>query len=66
MFAKFGDMADCFVPTDDSGANRGFGFVTYHEKSVAEAAAKELDGHRVNGRRTVSYTHLTLPTTPYV
>ena len=44
-------MADCFVPTDDSGANRGFGFVTYHEKSVAEAAAKELDGHRINGRR---------------
>ena len=51
MFSKFGDMADCFVPTDDSGANRGFGFVTYHEKSVAEAAAKELDGHRINGRR---------------
>ncbi len=51
MFAKFGDMLDCFVPTDDSGANRGFGFVTYNEKSIAEAAAKELDGHRINGRR---------------
>ena len=51
LFAKFGDMVDCFVPTDDSGANRGFGFVTYHEKSIAEAAAKELDGHRINGRR---------------
>ena len=51
MFAKFGDMADCFVPTDDSGANRGFGFVTFHEKAIAEAAAKELDGHRINGRR---------------
>ena len=51
LFAKFGDMTDCFVPTDDSGANRGFGFVTYDEKSMAEAAAKELDGHRINGRR---------------
>ena len=51
MFAKFGDMLDCFVPTDDSGANRGFGFVTYHEKSIAETAAKELDGTRINGRR---------------
>ena len=51
IFAKFGDMLDCFVPTDDSGANRGFGFVTYHEKSIAETAAKELDGTRINGRR---------------
>ncbi len=51
MFAKFGDMQDCFVPKDDAGANRGFGFVTYHEKSVAESAAKELDGSKINGRR---------------
>jgi RNA recognition motif-containing protein len=31
--------------------NRGFGFVTYAEKSMAEAAIKALDGHRINGRR---------------
>tara|TARA_S200000501_G_scaffold5943_1_gene5199 strand:+ start:7152 stop:8576 length:1425 start_codon:yes stop_codon:yes gene_type:complete len=51
MFAKFGDMVDCIVPTDENKVNRGFGFVTYSEKSEAEAAASELDGHKINGRR---------------
>ena len=27
--------------TDDSGASRGFGFVTYEEKAHADAAIKE-------------------------
>ena len=39
------------VLTDDAGVNRGFGFVTYAEKSMADAAIKALDGHRINGRR---------------
>ena len=39
------------VLTDDAGVNRGFGFVTYAEKAMAEAAIKALDGHRINGRR---------------
>ena len=51
LFAKFGDMTDCFVPSDDAGQNRGFGFVTYSEKSEAEAAAKAMDGQKINGRR---------------
>ena len=51
MFGKFGDMSDCVVPTDDNGANRGFGFVTYSDKSEADAAVAELDGHKINGRR---------------
>ena len=51
LFSKFGEMSDCFVPTDDGGANRGFGFVTFGDKATADAAAKELDGHRINGRR---------------
>ena len=44
-------MTDCIVMTDDSGASRGFGFVTYTEKAHADAAIKELDGHRLHGRR---------------
>ena len=44
-------MTDCVVLTDDAGVNRGFGFVTYAEKAMAEAAIKALDGHRINGRR---------------
>ena len=44
-------MTDCIVMTDDSGASRGFGFVTYTDKAHADAAIKELDGHRLHGRR---------------
>ena len=44
-------MTDCIVMTDDSGASRGFGFVTYSEKANADAAIKELDGHKLHGRR---------------
>ena len=51
LFKSHGDMTDCIVLTDDAGVNRGFGFVTYAEKSMAEAAIKALDGHRINGRR---------------
>ena len=51
LFKSHGDMTDCVVLTDDAGVNRGFGFVTYAEKSMAEAAIKALDGHRINGRR---------------
>ena len=51
LFGKHGDMTDCIVMTDDSGASRGFGFVTYTEKAHADAAIKELDGHRLHGRR---------------
>jgi len=51
LFKAHGDMTDCIVLTDDAGVNRGFGFVTYAEKSMADAATKALDGHRINGRR---------------
>lgn len=51
LFKAHGDMTDCVVLTDDAGVNRGFGFVTYAEKSMADAAIKALDGHRINGRR---------------
>ncbi len=51
LFKSHGDMTDCIVLTDDAGVNRGFGFVTYAEKTMADAAIKALDGHRINGRR---------------
>ena len=51
LFKAHGDMTDCVVLTDDAGVNRGFGFVTYADKSMADAAIKALDGHRINGRR---------------
>ncbi len=51
LFTKHGDMTDCIVLTDDAGVNRGFGFVTYADKAMADAAISALDGHRINGRR---------------
>ena len=51
MFGKHGDMTDCIVMTDDSGASRGFGFVTFTAKTQAEAAIAALDGHKINGRK---------------
>ena len=51
LFKAHGDMTDCIVLTDDAGVNRGFGFVTYAEKAMADAAIAALDGHRINGRR---------------
>lgn len=51
LFAAHGEMTDCIVLVDDAGANRGFGFVTYGSKAMADAAITALDGHRINGRR---------------
>tara|TARA_B100000674_G_scaffold23998_1_gene16769 strand:- start:647 stop:2035 length:1389 start_codon:yes stop_codon:yes gene_type:complete len=51
LFAKHGEMSDCIVMTDDAGVSRGFGFVTYTDKAHADAAIKQLDGHRLHGRR---------------
>ena len=31
--------------------NRGFGFVTYSEKSQADTAIEKLNGHKINGRK---------------
>ena len=46
------DASDVTVVTDmNTGRSRGFGFVTVPSSADADA---------------VSYTHLTLPTTPYV
>ena len=51
LFAEHGDMTDCIVLTDDNGVNRGFGFVTYSEKSQADSAIEKLNGHKINGRK---------------
>lgn len=41
-FGKFGELMDCFVPRDrNTGASRGFGFVTFVDKRDAEEAEKE-------------------------
>ena len=50
MFEKYGQVTDCFLPTDrDSGRVRGFAFVTMPAKE-AEEACEKVNGLEVDGR----------------
>lgn len=50
-FAKFGEIEDVFLLRHrDSGRLKGFGFVTFTEKSAADDAIKEMDGQDFGGR----------------
>jgi nucleolin len=50
IFGEFGNVYDCYMPQErDSGATRGFGFVTM-DKEDADKAIVELDGCEVDGR----------------
>ena len=50
MFEKYGQVTDCFLPTDrDTGRVRGFAFVTMPAKEAEEACDK-VNGLEVDGR----------------
>ena len=51
MFAKHGKITDFALMKDDAGNNRGFGFVTFDSKEMADAAIAALDGQKIKGRR---------------
>lgn len=52
LMEEHGRVTDCVVMVDkETQKSRGFGFVTFAEKSMAEAAISKLDGNRVEGRR---------------
>jgi RNA recognition motif-containing protein len=49
-FSEFGEVVDCFLPTDpESGGSRGFGFVTMKSEDAA-IAVTEMDGVELDGR----------------
>lgn len=48
-FAAYGDVMDCFLPTDYEGNPRGFGFVSMDEEAAAKAI-EELNGTELDGR----------------
>lgn len=48
-FAAYGDVKDCFLPTDYEGNPRGFGFVSMDEEAAAKAI-EELNGTELDGR----------------
>ena len=62
LFSPFGEVSNCSLPLErDTGRKRGFAFVEMADEAVEASAIESLQG-----AEPVSYTHLTLPTTPYV
>ena len=51
MFNNHGKITDFALMRDDDGNLRGFGFVTYEKKEMADKAAEALNGEKINGRR---------------
>ena len=50
VFEEFGDVYDCYLPTDpNTDQPRGFGFITM-DKADGEVAIAELDGLELDGR----------------
>jgi len=50
VFSEFGEVFDCYLPTDPNTEQaRGFGFITM-EQSEGEVAINELDGLELDGR----------------
>lgn len=50
IFGKFGEVTDCFLPTDrETGKVRGFAFVTM-KSSDAEKACMDMNGQEIDGR----------------
>ena len=50
-FGKFGEIKDSVVITNrETGCSRGFGFVTFQDKSQAAEALKEMLGEFLGGR----------------
>ena len=50
-FAAVGEPSRVLIPVDrETGATRGFAFVDFDDRAVAEAAIRALDGQQLNGR----------------
>merc|ERR1712037_408702 len=50
LFSRYGQVTDCFLPTDrDTNKVRGFAFVTM-PAAEAETACHKLDGEELDGR----------------
>lgn len=50
-FESFGSIIEAKVITDrETGRSRGFGFVTFTEESMAEAAMEAMNGQELDGR----------------
>lgn len=50
IFEKYGKITSAKVMIDDTGKNRGFGFVSFEDPESAEKAVEELNGKDVGGK----------------
>ncbi|CAF0955264.1 unnamed protein product [Didymodactylos carnosus] len=48
---KFGDIADCVIMRDRGGTSRGFGFVTFRDRSMVDDLMSQRP-HLIDGRQT--------------
>mmetsp|Transcript_12423 Transcript_12423/g.38253 ORF Transcript_12423/g.38253 Transcript_12423/m.38253 type:complete len:264 (-) Transcript_12423:103-894(-) len=48
--SEFGEVRDVYLPQDNDGRPRGFAFVTFAEKSEADACALGMNGRELDGR----------------
>lgn len=48
-FEEFGEVQDCFIPTDYEGNSRGFGFIQMDQENI-EKAIEGLNGQELDGR----------------
>ncbi|MDP6870057.1 MAG: exosome complex RNA-binding protein Csl4 [Candidatus Poseidoniaceae archaeon] len=51
LFSEQGKITDFALMRDDQGNLKGFGFITFEEKEMADNAIAKLNGQRINGRR---------------
>lgn len=51
IFSPVGEVGGVSLVRDDTGKNRGFGFVTMRTKEDGQKAIAELDGTSVRGRK---------------
>lgn len=56
-FSQYGEVKDCFIPTDYDGNPRGFGFIQMSEedalKAIEELNGTELDGRTLNVNKSL-------------
>jgi len=52
IFDEFGELEEVRVVTDrNTGRSKGFGFVTFKDKTAADEAVRKMDGQDVDGRQ---------------
>lgn len=49
LFSKFGEVASCRVSYDEIGKCKGYGYVSFETKEIAERAIAEMNGKLHNG-----------------